>query len=90
MSSLGLDPQQDLFLRQGRLQLIGFASWRLLVCLVQTPAQCFLKGEYGPHLSYFSSSSGLPQDKPISFILHHRMLLFSGQLWKVRTLLPLL
>lgn len=53
------------------------------------PAQCFLKGEYGPYLSYFSSSSGLPQDKPICFILCHRMLLFSRQLWKVRMLITL-
>lgn len=50
------------------------------------PAQCFLKGEYGPHLSYFSSSSGLPRDKPVWFILYHRMLVFSRQLWKVRLL----
>lgn len=54
------------------------------------PAQCFLKGEYGPYYSpHFSSSSGLPQDKHFIFILCHRMLLFSRQFRKVRKLVTL-
>lgn len=54
------------------------------------PAQCCLKGEYGPYYSsHFSSSCGLPQDKPFYFILCHRMLLFSRQFWKVRELVTL-
>lgn len=59
--------------------------WELVAWLVQAPALHFLK-EYGSNLSCILPPSRLLQDRPSTFYLCHRMLLFHWQFWTVRNI----